>query len=82
MKTFGEFMNEGKAITIEVDYIDEGDELKKFLKAGAKFKAKKVGTINGNAVIHLTGDLNELHKFMKKNYDSAMTPADLDAFAI
>ena len=81
MKTFEEFMTEG-TVSIELDVLGTAAFISKFMKQAAtdKIIAKKVGKVNGNDVIKLTGEQNKLYQWILKNYDPDMDQDDFEEF--
>jgi len=86
MKTFEELMagsqelNEGTVGTVSIDVIGTASFIRTFMKQAAtdKIIAKKVGKVNGNDVIKLTGEQNKLYQWLLKNYDEDISEDDFE----
>lgn len=82
MKTFNELMTEG-TVSISVDFVGDTTELKQFIDAGKKFKAKKgPRSPNGDDTVTLSGDRKQLLNWLRDNYDDSLDDSDMDAFIV
>lgn len=74
-------LNEG-TVSIDLDVVGTTAFINKFMKQAVadKIIAKKVGKVNGNDVIKLTGEQNKLYQWILKNYDPDMDQDDFEEF--
>ena len=70
-------------VNISIDFAGDNTELKQFIAAGKKFKAKKGSkSPNGDDTVTLSGDKKQLLNWLRDNYDDSLDDSDMDAFIV